>query len=698
MMNFREICKTIFFCIVSINLGVSSGLEILGFVFAALFVAIHVKQYLLSKSATNQRKIPRYRKVFAYGAIVPCALWWVLTPSVEMGVSPYLVFIPAWYLLYLAWLQKRSLGNGGYEVFVVFNGVAALFMGLFQAPRTSVISAIVALLLAVYAFGRPRVAFYKRLLFVLLYASLCGSSYLGFKYWKSNRYYSGRWAEEYYVKNRVMGFDPVAALGSFSSNYNSKYNSEIVLRVWDTLAPQYLRAAAYEKYVAGIWKLPTKAEKKLYPARYRVDYAVFESEDSAAAVPNVKDVWVQATLNNFGFMFAPANVVGVASKNADSLDYYSTNIFAGANGTRSDWYYFVPDSAETLAIATHLPTDSSASSSVGSSTTSSTAFEHLSAFLQIPSKENALLDTIAAAMSLPAAHLGTDSANLANRILASSQFAVQTLKTIESYFIHNFKYSYIVPGRTPNSKIDPIAIFWTTKEGYCEYYATLATLLLRHQGIPARYVTGFANPEHVAGRPYATFRRRHSHAWVEVYIDHKWYIFDPTPPLTEMTFAKPSWLSAKLEGLKGRFSYVMHLLKDGEWRRIVDSWQIASERIIASPALYIALVALLLVFALLKFRGRRRQSSQQKISKNAAQWIALLADAEKRLARLDFNRVPGETVSAFAGRVEQYLNVVQASNAQTLKKASPKDLRIEQNLKMALNQLREYEINRWRKN
>ena len=47
MMNFREICKTIFFCIVSINLGVSSGLEILGFVFAALFVAIHVKQYLL---------------------------------------------------------------------------------------------------------------------------------------------------------------------------------------------------------------------------------------------------------------------------------------------------------------------------------------------------------------------------------------------------------------------------------------------------------------------------------------------------------------------------------------------------------------------------------------------------------------------------------------------------------------------------
>ncbi|OWV23618.1 transglutaminase [Fibrobacter sp. UWB2] len=686
MMNFREICKTFFFCIVSINLGVSSGLEILGFVFAALFVAIHVKQYLLSKSAMGQRKIPRYRKVFAYGAIVPCALWWVLTPSVEMGVSPYLVFIPAWYLLYLAWLQKRSLGNGGYEVFVVFNGVAALFMGLFQAPRASVISAVVALLLAVYAFGRPHVALYKRLLFVLLYASLCGSSYLGFKYWKSNRYYSGRWAEEYYVKNRVMGFDPVAALGSFSSNYNSKYNSEIVLRVWDTLAPTYLRAAAYEKYVAGIWKLPTKAEKKLYPARYRVDYAVFESEDSAAAAPNVKDVWVQATLNNFGFMFAPANVVGVASKNADSLDYYSTNIFAGANGTRSDWYYYVPDSAETLAIAAHSSAD-----------TSSAAFSMASdsSFLQIPSKEKSLLDTIATAMSLPSVHLDSDSTNLANRTLDPSQFAVQNLKTIESYFIRNFKYSYIVPGRTPNSKTDPIALFWKTKEGYCEYYATLATLILRHQGIPARYVTGFAHPEYVPGRPYVTFRRRHSHAWVEVYIDHKWYIFDPTPPLTEMTFAKSSWLSIKLEGVKGRFSYVMHLLKDGQWRRVVDSWQTASERIVSSPVLYIVLAALLLVFALLKFRGRRRQIGQQKVSKNAAQWIALLDDAEKRLARLGFVRALGETVSAFAKRVEQALNTMRTTE-QTTKKASPKDSHFEQNLSIALKQLREYERNRWK--
>ena len=318
-----------------------------------------------------------------------------------------------------------------------------------------------------------------------------------------------------------------------------------------------------------------------------------------------------------------------------------------------------------------------------------------SSFLQIPSKEKSLLDTIATAMSLPSVHLDSDSTNLANRTLDPSPFAVQNLKTIESYFIRNFKYSYVVPGRTPNSKTDPIALFWKTKEGYCEYYATLATLILRHQGIPARYVTGFAHPEYVPGRPYVTFRRRHSHAWVEVYIDHKWYIFDPTPPLTEMTFAKSSWLSIKLEGVKGRFSYVMHLLKDGQWRRVVDSWQTASERIVSSPVLYTVLVALLLVFALLKFRGHSRQIGQLKVSKNAAQWIALLDDAEKRLARLGFGRAPGETVSAFAKRAERVLDTARAT-AQTKKKASPKDSHFEQNLSIALKQLREYERNRWK--
>ena len=296
-----------------------------------------------------------------------------------------------------------------------------------------------------------------------------------------------------------------------------------------------------------------------------------------------------------------------------------------------------------------------------------------------------LLDSVAFAMALPQQH-----------DLGESEFAVANLKTIQNYFIQNFNYSFTVSGYKANSKTDPLVRFWQNKEGYCEYYATLATLLLRHQGIPARYVTGFANPERVPGRPYVTFRRRHSHAWVEVYIDHKWYIYDPTPPLTEMVFAKSSWFAVKLEGLKGRVSYILHLLKDGEWRRVVDSWQTTSERIVENPVLYIVLVVLLAVFAVLKFRRSRQRLSRQAVSKNAAHWVALLENAEKRLARFGFVRASGETVSAFAKRVNGTIEkAAENGDGSSVRNTKENERRIRE-CTVALTQLEEYENNRWK--
>ena len=209
-------------------------------------------------------------------------------------------------------------------------------------------------------------------------------------------------------------------------------------------------------------------------------------------------------------------------------------------------------------------------------------------------------------------------------------------------------------------------------------------------------MTGFANPERVPGRPYVTFRRRHSHAWVEVYIDHKWYIYDPTPPLTEMVFTKPSWLAVKLEGLKGRVSYILHLLKDGEWRRVVDSWQTISERIVENPVLYIVLVVLLAVFAVLKFRRSRQRLSRQAVSKNAAHWVALLENAEKRLARFSFVRASGETVSAFAKRVNGTIEkTAENGDGSSVQNAKKNERRIRE-CTVALKKLEEYENNRWK--
>ena len=116
--------------------------------------------------------------------------------------------------------------------------------------------------------------------------------------------------------------------------------------------------------------------------------------------------------------------------------------------------------------------------------------------------------------------------------------------------------------------------------GYCEYYATLSVLLLRRAGIKARYVTGFARPEVELGRPYAIFRRNSSHAWVEYYDGDQWKPLDPTPPLFVVKVERPSWLSMKFESIRARTARIFHVLRDGEWRLALNSWQDAVQKIL----------------------------------------------------------------------------------------------------------------------
>ena len=71
--------------------------------------------------------------------------------------------------------------------------------------------------------------------------------------------------------------------------------------------------------------------------------------------------------------------------------------------------------------------------------------------------------------------------------------------------------------------------FAFSRQGFCQQYATLMTLLLREHGIPARYVQGFlpGNVNPLTG--FEDIPNSNGHAWVEVYFPgYGWVIFDPT--------------------------------------------------------------------------------------------------------------------------------------------------------------------------
>ncbi len=97
---------------------------------------------------------------------------------------------------------------------------------------------------------------------------------------------------------------------------------------------------------------------------------------------------------------------------------------------------------------------------------------------------------------------------------------------IESYLIEEYDYSLTV--ERPDGDVADAFLF-EMDAGYCTYFATTMVAMLRSQGIPAQFVTGYSSGEQVDDDEWVV-RGQDAHAWVQVYFpEHGWVEFDPTP-------------------------------------------------------------------------------------------------------------------------------------------------------------------------
>ncbi|RYG74137.1 hypothetical protein EON80_02695 [bacterium] len=73
-------------------------------------------------------------------------------------------------------------------------------------------------------------------------------------------------------------------------------------------------------------------------------------------------------------------------------------------------------------------------------------------------------------------------------------------------------------------------LFEGNRRGYCTYFAGALAVLCRTQGIPARVVSGFVNPEWEASSGSGLLLEANAHAWTEVWVEGwGWAIVDATP-------------------------------------------------------------------------------------------------------------------------------------------------------------------------
>lgn len=98
-----------------------------------------------------------------------------------------------------------------------------------------------------------------------------------------------------------------------------------------------------------------------------------------------------------------------------------------------------------------------------------------------------------------------------------------------STLLSDYSYTDDFTGRDGQNPLEDFLFVY--RSGHCEYFASTMVLMLRSQGIPARYVSGFLGAELNPIESYYVVRQENAHAWVEAYTEERgWRVYDPTPP------------------------------------------------------------------------------------------------------------------------------------------------------------------------
>ncbi len=130
---------------------------------------------------------------------------------------------------------------------------------------------------------------------------------------------------------------------------------------------------------------------------------------------------------------------------------------------------------------------------------------------------------------------------------------------------------------------------FSTREGFCEHYASAFTFLMRAAGLPARVVTGYQGGYWNAMGQYLLVRQSDAHAWSEVWMDGRgWVRVDPTAAVrpervdlgaSAAAGASREWYQAQwLQNLRNRWDVVNRW-----WNQAVSGFDALRQRGLLRP-------------------------------------------------------------------------------------------------------------------
>ncbi len=122
---------------------------------------------------------------------------------------------------------------------------------------------------------------------------------------------------------------------------------------------------------------------------------------------------------------------------------------------------------------------------------------------------------------------------LAGEITQGRQNPYDQAKAIEAY-LRTYPYDLEVPAPPDDQDVADYFLF-DLKKGYCDYYATAMVVLARLNGLPTRFVSGYASGSYDAANAQYIVQELHAHSWAEVYFpEFGWIEFEPTAAQPEI--------------------------------------------------------------------------------------------------------------------------------------------------------------------
>jgi hypothetical protein len=230
----------------------------------------------------------------------------------------------------------------------------------------------------------------------------------------------------------------------------------------------------------------------------------------------------------------------------------------------------------------------------------------------------------------------------------------QKIDAVVAFFQDNFTYG-LEEMDLPRGA-EPLSHFLLHRPpAHCEFFASGAVTLLRFEGVPCRYVTGYvvAELEDEYG-DYWLARNQNAHAWAEAYDDQRqrWFLVEATPGMSvprETDRETDSLAQSGAVASRDTATLVdpMRWL-DGRW--LGRRWESISAWA-TSPVF--ALVIGSILTSVVYWARRRGRSPEGAVNRRLAQMRRVRAKVDRRLSRRRFTRRQHETLHQFARRLRQ---------------------------------------------